>query len=85
MIPIIKEWEFFLLPRTFSGPSHPDDQGLAVLSLVLSNHYAINSMYISKSYTLVCVKERPPVGTNRVLYVASTEAASALQVTHNGL
>ena len=29
-IPIIKDWEFFLLPGTFSGPSHPDNQGLAV-------------------------------------------------------
>ena len=28
-IPVIKDWDFFL-PGTFSGPSHPDNQGLAV-------------------------------------------------------
>ena len=30
MIPRIKDWDFFLLPGFFSGPSHPDNQGLAV-------------------------------------------------------
>ena len=32
MIPIIEDWDFFQLSGTFSGPSHPNNQGPTVLT-----------------------------------------------------
>ena len=29
-MPIIKDWDFFLLLGTFFGPIYPDNQGIAV-------------------------------------------------------
>ena len=30
-IPIMEDWDFFLISGTFSGPSHPDNRGLVVI------------------------------------------------------
>ena len=49
MILIIKVWDFFLLPGTFSGPSHPDNQGLTVYKIL------IKLIKISKWHIRKCI------------------------------
>ena len=47
-IPIIKGWDFFWLPGTFSGPCHPDNQGLVVYKMhfsLMSNVTTLHSRY----------------------------------------